>query len=237
MHKNECETKISDFLSNIEFTETNIDPTKQSQKTIRNTTNKCNIIIPKDKKWKVNSLNPRPPLLQGFIKLHKSDKPIRPVINFQYAPAYKIAQFFTKFLNNMLVLPYMFNIRNSVDLIKDLYHININTDIRICSIDIKNMYLNIPAYELIYIITSIANGNDIHEELIKEIKLLTELIIKQNYFELNSNFYLESQGLAMGVASSASLSEIYLQHIEHNQILNLLIKHKVISYHQCVMTF
>jgi hypothetical protein len=67
------------------------------------------------------------------------------------------------------------------------------------------MYSNIPTCELINIITSIANGNDIHEELIKEIKLLTELMINQNYFGLNSNFYLRSQGLAMGPPSSALL--------------------------------
>jgi hypothetical protein len=34
--------------------------------------------------------------------------------------------------------------------------------------------------------------------------------------------------------SSALLSELYLQHIEHNQILKLLIKHKIISYHRYV---
>jgi hypothetical protein len=38
----------------------------------------------------------------------------------------------------------------------------------------------------------------------------------------------------MGAPFSALLSEIYLQHIEHNQILNLLIKHKVISFHRYV---
>jgi hypothetical protein len=32
MHKNEYEAKIGDFISNNEFTETNVDPTKQFQK-------------------------------------------------------------------------------------------------------------------------------------------------------------------------------------------------------------
>jgi hypothetical protein len=179
-------------------------------------------------------LNPKPPKIQGFKKLHKTDKPIRPVINFQHAPAYKIVQFFTKFLNNMIALPYTFNIRNSVELVADLNKININTVMRICSFDIKNMYSNIPTCELITIITNIANSNGIHDDIIKEIMLLTELIIKQNYFELNSNFYLQLQGLAMGALSSALLSEIYLQHIEHNQILDHLIKHKIIAYHRYV---
>jgi hypothetical protein len=61
-----------------------------------------------------------------------------------------------------------------------------------------------------------------------------KLIIKQNYFELNSKFYQQSEGLAMGTPSSALLAEIYLQHLEHNQMLDLLKKHKIISYHRYV---
>jgi hypothetical protein len=83
------------------------------------------------------------------------------------------------------------------------------------------MYSNIPTHELINIIVDMANKDEIHEEIIKEIKL-TELIIKQNYFKLNSKFYLQSEGLEMGAPSSAPLSEMYLQYIEHNQILDLL---------------
>jgi hypothetical protein len=80
MHNDKYEEKDNDFINNNEFVKTNIDPTKQFQKTVRNITNKCNIIIPKDKKWRGNNLNPKSPSLQGYIKLHKSDKPIRSVI-------------------------------------------------------------------------------------------------------------------------------------------------------------
>jgi hypothetical protein len=69
-----------------------------------------------------------------------------------------------------------------------------------------------------------ADKNKIRNKITKEIKLLTELIIKQNYFELNSKFYLQSEGLAMGAPSSALLLEIYLQYTQHNQILELLKK-------------
>jgi hypothetical protein len=75
------------------------------------------------------------------------------------------------------------------------------------------MYSNIPTHETINIIIDMANKAEIHEEIIKDIKLLTELIIKQNYFELNSKFSIQSEGLAMGAPSSALLSEMYLQYI------------------------
>lgn len=103
IHKNDYDSKIGEFMSNNEFTEKNIDPTKQYHKTIRNTVNKCSIIVPKDKKWQINCLNPKSPQIKGSIKLHKVDNPIRPVINFRYAPAYKVAQFLQSFSTTCLI--------------------------------------------------------------------------------------------------------------------------------------
>jgi hypothetical protein len=45
---------------------------KQYHGSTKNVVNKCNIIIPKDKKWQINILNPKPPQIKGFIKLHKT---------------------------------------------------------------------------------------------------------------------------------------------------------------------
>jgi hypothetical protein len=83
------------------------------------------------------------------------------------------------------------------------------------------------------IIIDIKNMNGIHGEIIQEMELITKLIIKQNYFELNFKFYQQS-GLAMGAPSSALLSEIYLQHLEHNKAPDLLKTHKTNSYHRYV---
>jgi hypothetical protein len=92
-------------------------------------------------------LNPKSPEIKAFIKLHKNNNSIRLVINFQNAPAYKLAKLFTKVFNNTFKLPYTFNVHNSTKLIIDLNQISITTDIRICSFDINNMYSNIPTQE------------------------------------------------------------------------------------------
>jgi hypothetical protein len=64
-------------------------------RTIKNVVNKCNILIPKDKKWQTNIQNPKPPQIKAFIKLHKIGNPIRPIVNYQNAPIYKLAKFYT----------------------------------------------------------------------------------------------------------------------------------------------
>jgi hypothetical protein len=74
------------------------------------------------------------------------------------------------------------------------------------------------------LIIDIAERNHLHTDVIQEIEQLTNLIIQQNYFEMDSKFYHQSEGLAMGAPSSALLAEIYLQFLEHNQILHLLLK-------------
>jgi hypothetical protein len=129
-----------DFINNNGFTETDIDRTKLYHRTIRNVVNKCNIVIPKDRKWQTTILNPKPPQIKAFIKLHKINKPIRPIVNFQNAPIYKLAKIFTIIFNNRCKLPYSFNVHNSTNLIADLKQVIISENIRLCSFDIKNMY-------------------------------------------------------------------------------------------------
>jgi hypothetical protein len=96
------------------------------------------------------------------------------------------------------------------------------------------MYSNIPTQDVKKLIIDIAKNNQLHNDVIQEIEQLTNLIIEQNYFEMDSKFYYQSEGLAMGAPSSALLAEIYLQFLEHNQILHLPLKHKIISYHRYV---
>jgi hypothetical protein len=96
------------------------------------------------------------------------------------------------------------------------------------------MYPNIPTLDLTNIITEMASLNNFPLEVTNEIITLIELITKQNYFEMNSEFYIQSEGLAMGAPSSAILSEAYLQYIEHIHIIGLLNRHKIISYYRYV---
>ena len=46
--------------------------------------------------------------------------------------------------------------------------------------------------------------------------------------------FSQTQGLAMGVASSSIRSEVYLQFLENTQIYNILIQHQIILYFRYV---
>jgi hypothetical protein len=88
--------KIGDFIGKNNLLIANNDPTKTFQKRVRSALNECQIVEHKDERWKYSNMNPAAPAIRGMIKIHKADAPIRPVINWRNAPAYKLAKMLTK---------------------------------------------------------------------------------------------------------------------------------------------
>jgi hypothetical protein len=178
-------------------------------------------------------MNPETPHIHGTIKLHKEDKPVRPTVNWKNSPGYKIATLVAKLLKDTTHLPYTYNILNSENLINNLKEIKVQSDTKLCLFDIKNMYTNILQQELLNIIRETMENNYIHREHINETMSLVKIILNQNYFQHNQIFK-QQDGLAMGAPTSAILSEIFMQHLEHNSIQEVLQKHNIVDYYRYV---
>jgi hypothetical protein len=119
-------------------------------------------LIPKGEKWKYVNFNPTPPKVRGLFKFHTMDAPIRPIINWQNAPASKLARFVIKCLGFYFPLPstfytpslyilhppppyircYKYSSINS-----DIQEISSDEDLKLVLFDISNMYTNIPTSE------------------------------------------------------------------------------------------
>jgi hypothetical protein len=59
--------------------------------------NKSGSVIKNNKKWQITQLNPEHPVLKLFVKLHKPHSPIRSVVSYRQAPAYKVAEIVATF--------------------------------------------------------------------------------------------------------------------------------------------
>jgi len=99
--------------------------------------------------------NPNSPTLKAQIKLNKDGKPIIPVINNIQAPSYKAAKRLNKILQQRLNLGNQYTVVNSVTLAQDLMKLNINNKHRLITMDIKDLYVNIPITETVDITTTI----------------------------------------------------------------------------------
>jgi hypothetical protein len=97
------------------------------------------------------------------------------------------------------------------------------------------MYTNIPVHEVRNITDGIINKNyRITQATKNEIKNLLKVITEQNYIEHNRKWYKQNDGLAMGAPTSAILAEVFIQHLEHTEIVHILQRSQIIDYHQYV---
>src|SRR5215510_7525632 len=182
----------------------------------------------------VINLNPSPPTLKGLPKIHKENTPIRPIVNWKNAPAYRLAKLVSDTINRDLPLPYSFNIPNSVQLMNDLKEIPINEFTTFASFDIADMYTNIPTQKLPPVIKDICNQTHTPRRFRNELTTLVQTVLKQNYFQFQEQNYIQTKGLAMGAPSSSTLSEIYLQHLEHKLLYKILLTHNILGYFRYV---
>jgi hypothetical protein len=98
-----------------------------------------------------NTKKPSPPMLKVQLKLHKEGIPIRLVINNRTGPAYNLAKYMTKILDQHIALNNQYNIANSTNLANDLIKLEITDTHKLKTFDIKDLYVNIPTLETLNI--------------------------------------------------------------------------------------
>jgi hypothetical protein len=104
MYKEDYNSKVGEFITNNNYTKLTYDITNKLHKSIKNKLDKCNTTINKYNKWKYSNMNPKALQMHGTIKLHKEQKPIRPIVNWRNSPGYKLAKYIATQLSVKLQL-------------------------------------------------------------------------------------------------------------------------------------
>jgi hypothetical protein len=86
------------------------------------------------------------------------------------------------------------------------------------------MYTNIPETEIANIVNNVIENHGIDKNTQKEIMQILGIVLEQNYFQTDQEFYKQTDGLAMGAPTSSVLAETYIQHMERTQIYPILKK-------------
>jgi hypothetical protein len=105
---------------------------------------------------------------------------------------------------------------------RDISEISFVPELKLASLDISDMYSNIPTDELENIIYTLCKQQSLEDMLTREILAITRTILTQNYFSFKGKTYLQKKGLAMDAPTSSILCGIYLQHLENTRIFNIL---------------
>jgi hypothetical protein len=86
------------------------------------------------------------------------------------------------------------------------------------SLDINDLYVNIPIEDTIRITKFWLHEQNHDSRLIEQTTHALEIIWKQNYFQYNNRFYQPRKGVAMGSPISSMVAEIYLQYLEDSHL-------------------
>jgi hypothetical protein len=84
----------------------------------------------------------------------------------------------TKKLGILIPLPYIFNIKNTIQLMEDFLDIPFDKDLKFFSFDIENTYSNIPITELRKIIKVMCKQNRLNMEIKNEIIKICNILTK-----------------------------------------------------------
>ena len=183
--------KVHEFLSSNNFHTIPKDPTNHDHKTILKTLQKCDSIIDRKQIKFLTQKQPSPPTLNALLKLHKPNNPIRPVVNNTKAPAHKTARRLNTILSKHLHLENHYNTINSNTLANELVKLKINNHHRLLTLDIKDLYVNIPIQETLDITEAQLNAyND--QKTTHQIVTLLDTILRQNYFSFHGQIDLWS---------------------------------------------
>ena len=121
----------------------------------------------------------------------------------------------------MAPLPNTHNLENTTDLLKKLENTPILPHFTLASLDISNLYTNIPVKESRQIIANNLDNNNIDLQAKHELLNWYDTITKQNYFSNNGKILIQQEGLAMGAPTSGIIAEFFLQHFKDTHLTHL----------------
>ena len=116
----------------------------------------------------------------------------------QECPNLQLSKALTSALKKYMPLPYVYNVQNSVHLMKDLTNISYDPNLRIASLVISIMYTNISIKELLNIIESTCENNGWEFTLKQESLRITSLIVTENYFKFQGKTYITKERFSNG---------------------------------------
>jgi len=145
--KTNLEQKVNTFIQENNIIEVKKDPTETYQKQIQRIIQKSKDIIDRNKSKYMLNIKPTAPEINAYIKTHKDNNPIRPVIDNTQALSYKIAKFLKGRLKEDVNLPNTYTVQNSNEIAQELQKLHMEKYHKMITLDIKDLYVNLPKKE------------------------------------------------------------------------------------------
>ena len=234
MNKNDYINKIEEKLNDLNvYEQVKKDPTTIIKAKINKKITKMlnQNKITDQTKYYLTSIDDLPKI-RGQPKLHKINNPMRIVTCSRDTITSPISQFIFKIIKELRTTLTSV-VCNTSNFIKSIADIKLNQDEHLASLDIQDLYNNIPINKAIDITLKRLNDNNKLDNLPftkTDIKELLNLTLKNSYFQFNGKFYKQKTGLPMGNTLSPILADIYMDEYQKQHLHEINIPNKIWRY-------
>ena len=141
---------------------------------------------------------------------------VNPIVSYSGSPLYNL----NKYIANILkaYVKYENNAKNSTTFSNYIRNVSIEYDEIMVSFDVTSLYTNIPIIDMLNIIKDYVNNGDqfTRKTAIPQDKFLdlVHLVLTTTWYTFNSQFYQQTDDVAMGGPTSSTTIEIYMQAYE-----------------------
>jgi len=102
------------------------------------------------------------------------------------------------------------------------------------TLDIKDLYVNLPIQNILHITKFWLNKHNNSNMITEQTLYLLKVILKQNFFQYNNQFFQPEKGIVMGSPNSSTIAEIGLQFLKEIYIKQWLESKEIIYYKRYV---
>ncbi|CAF3315909.1 unnamed protein product [Rotaria socialis] len=234
MNKNDYFNKIEEKLNDLNvYEQVKNDPTTIIKTEINKKVTKMlkQNKITDQNKYYLTSIDDLPKI-RGQPKLHKIDTPMRIVTCSRDTITSPISQFIFRIIKELrtTLSGVVCNTSNFIKIITD---VKLNQDEHLASLDIQDLYTNIPVNKAIDITLKRLDESKKLDNLPftkTDIKELLILALKNSYFQFNGKFYKQKTGLPMGNTLSPILADIYMDEYQKQHLHEVNIPNKIWRY-------
>nr|XP_008123603.1 PREDICTED: uncharacterized protein LOC103282659 [Anolis carolinensis] len=163
--------------------------------------------------------HPRIPVFYILPKIHKGiiPPPGRPIVSGTSSILEPLAKYLDHFLQPF-VLKTQSYIKDTTHFINIIESLHIPRNSTLMTLDITSLYTNVPLNEVRTIIKDLFDSRESQTPPTHFLMDLLDIVLENNYFKFDTQFYLQIWGVAMGSAVAPCLANLFVSQLETNHI-------------------
>ncbi|XP_037528652.1 uncharacterized protein LOC119405898 [Rhipicephalus sanguineus] len=196
------------------------DPTPKLQRDLQKLLSDIFRMVPPQHKqlyYKLLCHNGSAPAIYGLPKVHKTDIPLRPIVDFTRSPLYRLSGFLHRVISPLVGKGATY-IRNTYDFIEKVKNTIVDPDEVLVSFDVVSLFTSVPLDMAVDVCVAALDKDPTLPERspleVHDLGRLLKFCLSNTYFTFQKKYYRQLHGAAMGASISVTVANLTMEAIE-----------------------